>query len=187
MLCFATVTRVVVLFIPVPFQPCISPYLIHSIHAKLFDITWQWCLSDYHQSPYRIRIPVNIFYFRKINAEPAGNPVFNPRGLFLCLNTKVGQISDLCINPGWNIWIRECSFIYQTRNCLWILTVIFAQIIVIQFFGFFDMMWIHMYRFHSLFLQVRSKIQPVVACWFHSWNHKLHPMFLCYIIHPALK
>lgn len=92
---------------PSAFQPCISPYLIHSIHAKLFDITWQWCLFNYHPSAYRIRIPVNVFYFWKINAEPAGDPVFDPCDLFLCLNTKVGQISDLCIDSGWNIWIKS--------------------------------------------------------------------------------
>ena len=143
---------------PSTFQPCISPYLIHSIHTKLFDIAGQWCLFDHHQSAYRIRIPVNIFYFWKIDAEPAGDPVLDPCDLFLCLNTKVRQISDLCINPGWNIWIREPSFIHQTRNCLWILTVILTLIIVIQFFGFLDMMRIHMYRLHSLFLQVRSKV-----------------------------
>ena len=77
----------------------------NSFHSKFPDITGHRCLFDYHQSAYCIRIPVNVFDLRKINAEPAGHPVFDSCDLFLCLNSKVRQISDLCIDPGWNIWI----------------------------------------------------------------------------------
>ena len=138
-----------------------------------------------------VRLPhpdsCNVFYLWKIDTEPAGDPVFDPCDLFLCLDTEVRQVSDLRIDPGWNIWIRESSFIYQTCNCFWIFTVILIRIIVIQFFGFLDMMRIYMYRPHPLSLQYASKVQPVVAGWFHPWNHLFHFMFLCYIIHPGFE
>ena len=37
------------------------------------------------------------------------------------------------------------------------------------------------------FLQVRSKVQPVMTGGFHSWNHRLFPMFLCYVFHPCFE
>lgn len=60
-----------------------SKNLIDSIYAQFHGIFGQQCHFQYHETTYRIWIFINVFYFRKIDAERSYNTVINPCNFFL--------------------------------------------------------------------------------------------------------
>lgn len=64
-----------------------------------------------HPATGRIRLSINVSASREIDAESLGNLALKSGNRFRRLEPHVGQISYLRIDSGWNVRIREPSFV----------------------------------------------------------------------------
>ena len=165
-------------------QLCAPPQPVHSFRSQLYDVLRQRRHLQHHPAAYRLQIPINVFILWKVDGEPSGQAVLNPRELLLRLEAQVRQAPDLRIDTGWYVRVREPSLIDKRGDRLWILAVILVGVVVIQLFRFLHMVGIHMYRLHTVILQEFSQCKPVMACRLHAGNHGGFSVLPGKLLHP---
>ena len=70
-------------------QLCVPPYPVHAFHSQFSDVLRQRCFLQHLPPAHRLQIPINLFIFRKVDGEPSGQAVLDPRELLLRLEPQV--------------------------------------------------------------------------------------------------
>ena len=166
---------------------CIAPYLVHTFNAQCRNVFRKRCLLQNHQPAYSPCISINVFVIWEVYAEPSRNSILEPCNLTLCLPSHLGETSNLSVYSGRYIRMGISAFIHQSCYYFRILAIVLRWIVVIQFLRLLYMMRIHMNRLHTVVLKKSSEVEPVMSCWFHSWNYFRLAMFRLQLIRPGQK
>ena len=164
-----------------------KPYSVYTVYPQFYDVCRQRSQLQNHQTAFCIQFPVYILVVRKVDAEPSGNPIFQPRDLALCPIPQVRQRPQISIDSFRNVWIAEASIAHQPSYNFRIFSTVLRRIIVIQLFRLLYVIWIHVNRLHPVFHQKVAEIDPIMSCRLHSRYYFCHPEFHFQFFQPGLE
>ena len=104
--------------------------------------------------------------------------VLDPCELLLHLNTQLRQAPEPCIDTDWYVRVWEASLIDKRNDCLRILSVILAGVVVTQLFRLLIMVKIHMKQAHPSMPwmsgnRLRYFWTPAVSLCTHSYASRM--------------
>ena len=78
---------------------------------------------QYHHSALRIRLPIYVLVFRKVNAKPTADPILYSRKFRLHTEPQIGSRPQIRVNAVRQVGVRITSCIDQSCDVFGIFTI----------------------------------------------------------------